>query len=287
MNLRQFENYNEIFIKGDEKKIFKMAEGNLIQYGQYFFKGWDRKFKLPYERFITSILNDMYSKYVQGNYIKNKYPLEDSNHSFLNYINTHYTALSYIINYLNIKILDSLYNDKLVASRQLDFNENNQDNWARELINATKLIEKYKNDLFRPGKKIFNRMYDIIKRTTKKGYSSEDNLVEYLKNVSSKIDNIKRGGHGNFEDTIYGIDVTFDYDGKTFTLQHKKAKIVELNNDIFTINGISNNKIYRTDYISYETSKGEIYLFKNKNVVVIDSYTSKIPYENWIKSKKM
>ena len=275
MNLKEFEYLGES-PKYRSKQIFKVQEGDLIQYNMYFFHNWnDYEFKRPYSRFIRSILNeDMYSEYVTGNQIMKKFPLKNTNTSFLNFISTNYSAFSFIINYLNIKILEGLYTGKKIATRQLDFSDENQKNWVSEMGNALLLISRLKKELFNPGNAVFVKMYEKIEETTSDGFRSEERMKTFIKENMPNVSNVR--GSSIKEDTLKGIDIYFDYNGKTYSVQQKMVDNIKLQNDIYIINKITNNKNYKTDYIGYETKAGKLYLFKNVGVNVLGTDVSKI-----------
>lgn len=275
MNLKEFEYIGDTPIYRS-KQTFKVDEGTLIQYNMYFFHNWNEfKFKRPYSRFIKMLLNEtMYSKYVVDDQILNKYPIDGTNVSFLNFISTNYSAFSFIVNYLNIKILEGLKIGKKIASRQLDFDAKGQKNWVKEMGNVISLIKRQKNNLFKQGESVFVKMYKKIEETTSDGFRSEERMRAFIQEIKPNAYNIRSGSVQ--QDILKGIDILFDYNGKTYSVQQKMVESVTLKNNIYTINKITNNKNYNTNYIGYETKSGKLYLFKNVGVNVLGTDISKI-----------
>lgn len=284
MTAHQFEN-TETAPKYRTKQTFQVLEGDLIQYNMYFFHNWNQyKFKMPYSKFTRELLHNMYSKYVEDGHIKKKYPLKDTNESFLNFVSTHYSAFSFIVNFLNIQILEGFYSGKKIASRQLDFDDDGtQNNWIKELNNTMSLIEKFKNKLFKSGEKVFDQIYKKIEETTNDGFRSEQRMKDYIKEINNNIYNIRSASVK--DDTLKGIDILFDYNKKTFSMQHKKVATIELVDNFYFVDKITNYKTYKTDYIGFETKKGELYIFKNILVEEIGTDQCKIRSEFLVKTK--
>jgi len=272
-------------INAFSSKIFFLKEGKLIQYGSFYFKNWDEDFIKLYNKMTNMVVKyDLYNDYIlkeDDDRIYGIHTLPKTEYSFLNYLTSHYTAFSLIVNYLNIKILESIYNNKPIASRQLNFKKD-KSNWEDELYNYFKLIKKFKNDIFLPGNKIFDDLFNIIIKTNKMGYDSEDKMVNILRNYNKNIKNIQTGGHGKKTDIIDGVDITFEFKNKNYTIQHKKCEHVILEHNNYIVQGVSNIKNYKTDYLSFEDSKKDIYMFRNRNIIINNNLYI-IPIQNLVK----
>lgn len=291
MNLSNIANLSYLPISDDEQKVFTTDKGDLIQYGYKYFKGWSKRVKDAYNYDISKIIKEIYKAYVSPDdgRIYDIHPLPNTNYSFLNYLTSHYTAVMIMVNFVNIKILEGIYDGKPIAPRQIIF-DHSKENWEQEMHKMFLVINKsLKYDMFLEGSIVFDRLKEAIFRSNRIGYDSESKMVDFLKKLSKNIINIVVGGHGVKSDMVGGIDITFDYKGRTFTDQHKKCSYVdfdEQSNNYF-VKGVSNVSKYTTHYLSFEDNKGEIYMFKNKNVIVDNNKgIFIIPSVNILKVKK-
>lgn len=267
--------------------INDLKNQKIIQYPLNFFKYWDiDRVRKIYKIKIDRILKDLYSKYLNENGKIVNVPNEEKEYSFLNYLNTHYIAFAIIVNWINKEIVNSAKENKLIATRQLNFKED-KSNWEEEIKSALFFMDKYKYNMFLPENELYEKLKKAVSGTIKKGYESEKKMVEFIKKSFPDATNFISGGHGQKNDMVKGIDLTFTLNNKKVKVQHKLCKNVNEQKFYYFVNGVGGIKNYDfVDCLSFEDRYGNLFLFKNKNVKVFDNKIDKsfmIPKENLIK----
>jgi len=172
--------------------------------------------------------------------------------SWLNSINTNYTSIYYIIEYVCIR--------ENIDLKELSFYSRNIEQ-TTNLIEE--LIEKYKQEIFRPGSEVFKKNFFTTQFTWNKGIISS---VVFLHLMSKKYEidynlNYKRGDDN---DMTKGVDYKIFFDGSTQTVQHKSCDLDD-EGSYFTSNTFKySESSYRNnvDLITIQ-SGNEIQLFKN------------------------
>jgi hypothetical protein len=257
-----------------------------ITYDLNHFMKWNDETKHIYRNCIESNVNMFYSLFISEDGKLRNIPGEEREYSFLNYLNTNNFCVSIIINFLNKKILSSAKNGYVISSRQLDFT-NHPSTWLDEMKNATKLINKYKEEIF-VYSPLFLELKRMICKTVDRGKESEEKIRKYISDMYPHAINFKMGGDGDVNDMNLGIDISFDLDNKTFTIQNKKCEYIRLLSLYYMVSGVGGLKNYHTDYLSFEDKIGNIFLFENKNVEIKENKiatTFKIPKENLMYKK--
>lgn len=172
--------------------------------------------------------------------------------AWLNSINTNYTCIFLIIEYICEK-------EKIVLT-DLDFSSlklEKTTNFIRENV------EKHAQEIFTPGSDVFRKMFFATQKSWTKGCISTIitlNLISQKFKIKCDL-NFDRGVE---DDMRKGIDFILNIDGETKSVQHKSSFLND-EGEYFTSNSlIYNELIYRNnvDLISVQ-SKNEIYFFKN------------------------
>lgn len=171
--------------------------------------------------------------------------------SWLNTVNTNYTCLYLIVDYLNKK-----YTKKITK----DWFSNNPEECVEYF--KQKLYEN-RNDVFKPGSEIFKKMFFATQRSWNDGLiSSISSLItigEFYK-IKSEI-TFERGQE---DDMIKGTDMFIEIDGVLNRCQHKLSDLRLIGDFYFSKRFIYNEQTYRDnlDLITIE-SDNKIYLFEN------------------------
>lgn len=263
----------------------KLKNETVKQYPLNYFRSWDFKtVRTPFHKNVDRILHELYSEYLNDDNNIVNIPQEQESYSFLNYLNTNYSAFAAIVNWINRMIIKSAKKDRLIASKQLEFNDD-RSNWEELTKMVILFMDKYKEYMFLPETKLFKTLYKIISATRKSGSKSENKMLDFIKSVFKKGTNFKVGGDGNIDDMNKGIDISFELNGKIITVQNKKCQEVNERVYYYFVDGVPGIKEYDVNILSFEDKNGKLYLFKNKNVKINDNYGGKhfvIPKDNLI-----
>lgn len=184
--------------------------------------------------------------------------------SILNRINTNYTALAILINYINKALANSTIPMFNFVDNKFDTPEF-YDEYNR-LVDFMKSRSKqiFLKTTEQDGSSTINAVVDVIRITKSVGDLGEKIVVDYLPKLNSGISNIKiPEGSGDSTDMIGGADVLFDFNGKTFTIQVKKVKAVSNIDGTYITTGASISKHYKTNYYAI-LDKSNLYFFNNK-----------------------
>jgi hypothetical protein len=260
-NIKKFENYNSS--GGDNS--------NDIKINDYHTKKW-----LSYQKFKRSnidnfhrLLKDVYKPighWYEKGYKKGVVGLEwdKENWSLLNRINTNYSALSNLINSLNEYI-----SENNIGIKPFNFIENKfgTSSFWREYERMIDFLENNKQLLLKTtkdgGSKVINDTIEPIFRTMSIGDFGEDLVMKYLPKLNPNITNIKSPDEsGDSEDMTKGVDIKFDFKGKTYTIQVKKIKYTKKDGDVYKTYGSSIAKKYNVDYYAF-VDKYYVRFFKN------------------------
>jgi hypothetical protein len=265
--------------------INRLSNEKVKTYPLGYFRSWDIKStRKPYQKLIESILVELYSEFMDDRGKIINVPNEDTEYSFLNYVNTNYSAFAIIVNWVNKIIVNSSKNNRIIASRQLNFNED-RTNWEDEMELTLILIDKYKHYIFLPETDAYKNLKRVVGSTIKRGYTSEEKMKKFIKIKFPYATNFVTGGHGEEEDMQKGIDLTFTLNGKTVTTQHKRCRNVDEKEYFYFINGVGGIKEYDIDCLSFEDKDGNLFLFKNRDTKIVDNQEGKsylIPKDNLV-----
>jgi hypothetical protein len=128
---------------------------------------------------------------------------------YVNKLNTNYADLAELLTELFIRgnIADKLSNkNKLGLKKYLNSIKDKLINVLDKYIS----LDEYKNFIRNS------------KHLSQKGEQAEDDVKKVLENFGMKT--LYAGGHGDFIDMLYGIDLIMDYNGKTYLIQVKNTE---------------------------------------------------------------
>lgn len=173
--------------------------------------------------------------------------------SWMNSINTNYTAIYQIIKFINQKETRKI--------KFLDFVSDKKDDTLKYIEEC---IVKYRQDIFTPGSEVFKNMFFATQWTWNRGIISTINCVLTLKTrYDIKCDNL------NFErgedvDMRKGTDMFLFFEDEFRSSQHKSVKITKNGNFYTSTNVHYNENTYRKnlDLLTFE-SDNEIHIFRN------------------------
>lgn len=173
--------------------------------------------------------------------------------SWLNSINTNYTSIYYIVEYVCRR--------ENINLKELSFYSHNIESTTNLL---GELIEKYKQEIFRPGSEVFRKMFFITQMTWNKGIIS---TVVFLHLMSKKYEinynlNYKRGDNN---DMTKGVDYDMFFRGSTKNVQHKSCDLDDDDGDYFTSKTFKYSESNYRNSVELITiqSGNEIHLFEN------------------------
>lgn len=179
---------------------------------------------------------------------------DDWSWSWINTINTNYTCLYLIIDFLNEKYHKKITKDWFVKNPDECFT------YLEEKIYDNKEI------IFKPGSKIFKKMFFATQKIWNDGLiSSISSFITIAKYYNIKCDITYHRGEEN--DMMKGTDLLIDMDGKSFRCQHKLCDLVLRDDYYVSKRFIYNEQTYRNnlDLISVENDN-KIYLFNNSTI---------------------
>lgn len=252
-------------------------------YTKWFFRGWNQDKECKLFAFATrNHLKELYSDCLAtkkgGKERFYNIPNDPNEYSVFNFLTTNYSGFSVVVNYLNDKIIEAAKNNKIIATRQLNFMVGGS-NWESEMRLLLVLYNDYKMEILtQQDNGVFDDIVNIIGTTTKRGYASEDDMMEFLKEVYPVAKDFKTGGNGVISDIDKGIDIQFTNSGKTETLQQKRCSDVYKGETHYFINGVGGIKLYDTTLYGFQTLNGEQFIFENNSDVEIRNYNGNKKY---------
>ena len=117
------------------------------------------------------------------------------------------------------------------------------------------------------------------------GDKQEDRAVQSMKSYFQNAKVTKEGGLGVTTDALAGKDAVIQYeDGNKEYAQIKPFGSMEETEDMYVLSDTGQVKNYQPSIIKYLvfiSTKGNIYIFKNENVSIVDCKYN-IPKENWL-----
>lgn len=171
---------------------------------------------------------------------------------WINTINTNYSCIEVIIDFLN-SVSPNKLTFQLFLKSKLEFNELFQKN-----------LYEFKDVIFKKGSEVFTKMFFITQKTWNDGLISTINVAftisEHFKTSISL--NYNRGEN---EDMNEGCDFIIEIEDEHHRTQHKKIRYLNKENDFYKTDRFEyNEKTYRkyVDLISIDHGD-KIYLFKN------------------------
>ena len=169
---------------------------------------------------------------------------EDGNWHYVNKLNTNYSDLAELLTELFIrtgeikKIVDKnkLYLRKYLQSKKEDL---------KRLLDEHFSLDEYKD---------FVRNTKVLSRV---GEKAEDDVREILEKAGFRT--LYQGGHGDFIDMVFGVDLIMEYNGKIVTIQVK-------NNDSVILDDSNDYSYRRLDYMAAPTIFGMV--IKNRDGLI-------------------
>lgn len=268
----------------EERVVNRLKNEEPIQYRDSFFRDWDHEKVRKLFVFATwKYLRNLYSKYLklvhEGKERLFDVPNDPNEYSMLNYLASNHSAFAAIVNYFNQEIVNNAKKGNLIATRQLEFDEYGI-NWELEIQAFLEIYRRhYKEVLTQQDNGVFDKIVEIIERTNKKGYLSEEEMLRFLKKVFPLAKDFKTGGHGKTSDLEGGVDIQFYWRGKTRTLQQKSCSYIYRGRRNYYVNGVSGIKYYDTTYYGFQTANNRLYIFENDSSIKIREFDGNKKYE--------
>jgi len=214
--------------------------------------------------------------------IRNKYLIpilknKDTKRSILNYFNSHTTALCVVLNWINKHIVNGDIKDN-----EIDFY--NLSNIDYEIKRFDEILTRYIVFILTPGSRVFNDIISVLLYSSYYGDLAEIMTIDRIKDFVG-IDNIKRSEQGDEADFKYGIDITFTYKEKIWTVQSKKISKLKILDGYYYIT-VNNAKKYNVKLLSFYDQKLGFYMFKNTDVEIVNNNTYKISDQYHFKNLK-
>jgi len=252
-NVVEYKNCKNGFFAYNKKKLFELEVG----------RGRDR-ITLP--KYIVKLLENVYTpkgKWVlqinKGGVFDTGYEFDNEGRSLLNYLNTNYTAICILVNWINKEIVAG----RIRGFTQLDFYLSS---WPHELEKLMKILNKHKDMIFDKYSDVLPDMLKAMDKTSKIGDAAEKETVKRL--MDKGISDITQSKFGETKDMWKGVDIVFSYGThKNQTIQTKSFTRMDETDThyIFYINGI---KPYKVDYFSFYNDKTKrFYMFTNSDTI--------------------
>lgn len=280
----------------DEKRIEFLnnlkGEKPIVYFRDYFSFLDAKSILTNYNFTIKDILDEFYSEYRNEKGRLINVPGDDNEYSMLNYLTGNFSCIHIFVNYINNKIIkEANENDNLIATRQLNFNED-KSNWIDEFDNLTTLMTKYRHEILKLNENgVFISIIQQLEKSKKIGVISEKEMTVFIKSFIPLAKNFKFGGDGDENDIFKGIDIQFDLGHKTFTLQQKSCTSVNKFKNSYYVHGVGSIKEYYVDYLGFKTGDNELFMFKGNGVKIKENKYNKkmyqIPNKNFVASKKL
>tara|TARA_R110000868_G_scaffold90317_1_gene250803 strand:+ start:2170 stop:3081 length:912 start_codon:yes stop_codon:yes gene_type:complete len=150
---------------------------------------------------------------------------------------------------------------------------------ADKLVNKNKLgLKKYLESIKGKLIGVLDRYFSLdeykefirnSKHLSKKGEKAEDDVKKVLENFGMRT--LYTGGHGDFIDMLYGIDLIMEYNGKNYLIQVKNTEDQALKSSKYT-------KYKKLDYFAAPTNFGIV--IKNKKDVITKLNQEGEPLDN-------
>jgi len=283
--------------KEADEAISRLKNEVPIEYSDSYFRSWDIKtVRQPFVFAVWELLKEIYKEYLNEEGRLENIPHEGNEYSMLNYLSTNYKAFPYIVNYINKKIVDTAKQGKLIATHQIEFNED-RTNWVESMEHLIFMMQKFKYEILLPDDNgVFDNIIKKIEETNKRGYLSEKEMGNFIKMLIPLAKNFEFGGHGKKSDMVDGIDIQFTVGNKINTLQQKRCSNVYKGQFHYFVGGVGGIKPYHVTYLGFQTGDDELFIFKNDDSIKVKEYEGKfskdgkkyqIPIKNFVASKKL
>lgn len=184
--------------------------------------------------------------------------------SWVNTINTNYSCLFLLIDYINNNF------DKKITS--MDFRSDRIDS---TLDYFNECVEQDKDIIFRPGSEVFKGMFFATQNTWNRGIISVLSTIFTIKK-NYNINHINLSyNRGDKSDMTKGVDLIINFGGEDKKTQHKSSRIEFDGNYYYSKSFKYNEATYRNnlDLISIESNK-KIYLFRNSKDKISCGYSN-------------
>jgi hypothetical protein len=239
-----------------------------------------------FKTLIRYVINDLFEYDPKVNGVVNTGLKGDLKRSLLNFLNTNYSGLRLLVNWINKQIDEG----NIKGYTKIDLTDDEK--LGNELYKFYTILKKYGDYIFSERSGIMGSLLSVMMKTYLKGKKAESKVVEYLTKMQEckNIYNINLPVDGDTSDMYDGVDVTFEYKNKTYKIQVKTARKHRLEDGYYIFENISNMKQYDTNKIDYlffyETDYDKVRGFRYDNDVIVDEdkLSVKIPYKNKVKN---
>jgi hypothetical protein len=219
---------------------------------------------------INQIMKEVFTEYwkekneYEPGSMSGVYDFGKPGRSVLNKLNTNYSSFCILMNDLNVFL-------KTKNIEPISFSHDDKKQQLVEVDRFNKYLYMLKDRIFNlETSKTFQEIVKKLKDTDERGEKREDRTIEDLKKIFKTENVSKIGGLGSEEDMISGVDAIIEIDGKRLTAQIKPfTNIVEFSPDSVMVYGASAPKMYKTDFLVFNSTNKTI-VFKNDNTKIID-----------------
>ncbi len=180
----------------------------------------------------------------------------DGSYSYLNKLNTNYTALAHLLTDMVVKAIETNREKGLIFYEELMKDPKNSLSSIKKYLK--KLLMKYFPTL--ESLEIYSK---YIEKTSEIGEFSEKKVADFLESHDYTI--LYQGGNGNFIDMIFGCDI----------ICQKEDEIGDLYGGIKTIQvksylpKMDDLKYYKVDWVAYGYNNINFFDLKTKTPIII------------------
>jgi Fe-Mn family superoxide dismutase len=222
-----------------------------------------------YKNTINSVLEkvfkDKYHNKKENGEIPGVYYLEKPGRSDINFLNTSYSALCFIMRDINQR-LESDEGQALI-----NFTEKSPGEQVVEMKRFANLIEKFAKPIFDVKENVFQTLIKILAEKKKVGSNREKSALKTLTEGLPNVKVINTSGAGKSIDAEKKIDAHLVIEGKKKTAQIKGyAEIIEQNNK-FVVTKTGEVAKYNVDLMVFVRGK-QVAVFENNGEIVLGNY---------------
>jgi len=157
--------------------------------------------------------------------------------SWMNSINTNYTCIYFIIDYLNTIIVEKITMDDLL-------DKGKKESTLKRIEN---LIYEHRETIFKPGSEVFKKMFFVTQRTWNRGNISVISTILTLGEKFELLDVDLNFERGNEDDMSKGTDMFLVISGIRKRNQHKSCYLKKVGSKYISDKFYWDEKIYRNN----------------------------------------
>jgi hypothetical protein len=192
----------------------------------------------------------------------------DPKRSLLNYLDTNKIAIFNLLNWVNSQIVKGE-----IKNTQVDFYLGK---WETEIRKFFEILFENKDKIFSKDSTIIYDILRIIVYTSYNGNKAEIETINRIKKFPN-VSNIQHAEFGDVDDMFGGIDISFEYDEKIFTIQSKKYQNMKEDDNFYYFYGVGEAKIYSVNIYSFYNEEFGFYMFRNGKGIQVRPDTYIIP----------